>query len=38
MEDEGGITADMVEGLATYFPPCMAFLYRELMNERKLKH
>ena len=24
--------------LSTYFPPCMAFLYRELMIERKLKH
>ena len=28
----------MVEGLAMYFPPCMALLYRELMRERKLKH
>ena len=35
---EGGITADMVEGMAMYFPPCIALLYRELMRERKLKH
>ena len=33
-----GITADMVDSLALYFPPCMAMLYRKLKKERKLRH
>ena len=34
----GGITADMVEDLVMYFPPCMAMLYRKLKRDKKLKH